>query len=168
MSATETSVYTLSELGTSQQLHNTSLNLLIIVRFSGLSQQTPQILKLNGHEILQVSIQICQSIAICQWVMMTLKLRSLPMDTVVRTLSIMHNLILNIWEERLINVGDSSMEYQWYSGQILNYDPVSGKYGAFFPSDGQSLLTPLRKQTTLTTIVCIAELNKSWSPCIHR
>ena len=37
------------------------------------------------------------------------------------------------------NVGDSSPEYQWYSGQILNYDPVSSKYGAFFPSDGQTV-----------------------------
>ena len=33
------------------------------------------------------------------------------------------------------NVGDSSPEYEWYSGQILNYDPVCGKYGAYFPSD---------------------------------
>ena len=37
------------------------------------------------------------------------------------------------------NVGDSSPEYQWYSGQILNYDPVTHKYGAFFPSDGQTV-----------------------------
>ena len=37
------------------------------------------------------------------------------------------------------NVGDSSPEYQWYSGQILNYDPASGKYGAYFPSDGQTV-----------------------------
>ena len=41
--------------------------------------------------------------------------------------------------EMKFNVGDSSPEYQWYSGQILNYDPASSKYGAYFPSDGQTV-----------------------------
>ena len=29
--------------------------------------------------------------------------------------------------------------YQWFDGQILNFDPKTGKYGAFFPSDGQTI-----------------------------
>ena len=29
--------------------------------------------------------------------------------------------------------------YQWFNGQILNFDPNTGKYGAFFPSDGQTV-----------------------------
>ena len=37
------------------------------------------------------------------------------------------------------NVGDSNPEYEWYSGQILNFDPMTGKYGAFFPSDQQTV-----------------------------
>ena len=36
--------------------------------------------------------------------------------------------------------------YRWYSGQILNYDPVSGKYGAFPSSDGQTVyIDPLEE-----------------------
>ena len=27
---------------------------------------------------------------------------------------------------------------QWFKGQILNYDPTSGQYGVFFPSDNQT------------------------------
>ena len=26
---------------------------------------------------------------------------------------------------------------QWFDGQILNYDPSSGQYGVYFPSDHQ-------------------------------
>ena len=29
--------------------------------------------------------------------------------------------------------------YEWYEGQILQFDPTSGKYGAFFPCDGQTV-----------------------------
>ena len=32
-----------------------------------------------------------------------------------------------------------SGNYQWFDGQILNFDPNTGKYGAFFPSDGQTV-----------------------------
>ena len=28
---------------------------------------------------------------------------------------------------------------QWFKGQILNYDPTSGQYGVFFPSDNQTI-----------------------------
>ena len=28
-------------------------------------------------------------------------------------------------------------KYEWFNGQILHFDPKNGKYGAFFPSDGQ-------------------------------
>ena len=28
-------------------------------------------------------------------------------------------------------------KYEWFNGQILYFDPKAGKYGAFFPSDGQ-------------------------------
>ena len=61
----------------------------------------------------------------------------------MRTHSRMHNRILNIWEEGLarmkFNVGESTSQYEWFSGQILNFDPISGKYGAFFPSDKQTV-----------------------------
>ena len=30
-------------------------------------------------------------------------------------------------------------KYEWFNGQILNFDPNTGKYGAFFPSDGQTI-----------------------------
>ena len=36
-----------------------------------------------------------------------------------------------------------------YSGQILHYDPIIGKYGVFFPSDKQCLSTQLKRQRTL-------------------
>jgi len=28
---------------------------------------------------------------------------------------------------------------QWFKGEILNYDPTSGQYGVFFPSDNQTI-----------------------------
>ena len=28
---------------------------------------------------------------------------------------------------------------QWFDGQILNYDPSSGQYGVYFPSDHQTI-----------------------------
>ena len=28
---------------------------------------------------------------------------------------------------------------QWFDGQILNYDPSSGQYGVYFPSDHQTM-----------------------------
>ena len=37
------------------------------------------------------------------------------------------------------NVGDSSLEYEWYSGKILHFDPTTGKYGVFFPADKQTV-----------------------------
>ena len=37
------------------------------------------------------------------------------------------------------NVGDSSLEYEWYSGKIIHFDPITGKYGVFFPSDKQTV-----------------------------
>ena len=38
------------------------------------------------------------------------------------------------------DVGDSShLQYEWYSGQILHYDPMTGKYGGDFPSDKQTV-----------------------------
>ena len=37
------------------------------------------------------------------------------------------------------DVGETTKRYEWYSGQILNFDPISGKYGAFFPSDQQTV-----------------------------
>ncbi len=30
-------------------------------------------------------------------------------------------------------------KYEWFNGQILQFDPKTGKYGAFFPSDGQTV-----------------------------
>ena len=30
-------------------------------------------------------------------------------------------------------------KYEWFNGQILHFDPKTGKYGAFFPSDGQTV-----------------------------
>ena len=30
-------------------------------------------------------------------------------------------------------------QYEWYSGQILNFDPTTGKYGVFFPIDKQTV-----------------------------
>ena len=30
-------------------------------------------------------------------------------------------------------------KYEWFNGQILHFDPKTGKYGAFFPSDGQTI-----------------------------
>ena len=32
-----------------------------------------------------------------------------------------------------------SGNHQWFDGQILNFDPNTGKNGAFFPSDGQTV-----------------------------
>jgi len=34
---------------------------------------------------------------------------------------------------------------QWFKGQILNYDPTSGQYGVFFPSDNQIYIYPTDK-----------------------
>lgn len=30
-------------------------------------------------------------------------------------------------------------KYEWFNGQILHFDPKTGKYDAFFPSDGQTI-----------------------------
>ena len=44
------------------------------------------------------------------------------------------------------NVGDSSLEYEWYSGQIIHFDPTTRKYGVFFPSDKQtSYIDPVKE-----------------------
>lgn len=38
------------------------------------------------------------------------------------------------------DTGDSNHpQYEWYSGQILHFDPMTGKYGVFFPSDKQTV-----------------------------
>jgi len=31
------------------------------------------------------------------------------------------------------------LKLQWFKGKILNYDPTSGQYGVFFPSDNQTI-----------------------------
>ena len=36
---------------------------------------------------------------------------------------------------RLVDTG----KIQWFDGQILNYDPSSGQYGVYFPSDHQTI-----------------------------
>ena len=30
-------------------------------------------------------------------------------------------------------------KYEWFNGQILHFDPKTGKYGAFFPLDDQTI-----------------------------
>ena len=41
---------------------------------------------------------------------------------------------------------EESNKYEWFSGQILNFDPVTGKYGAFFPCDNQTVyINPLQE-----------------------
>lgn len=34
---------------------------------------------------------------------------------------------------------EGTNRYKWFNGQILNFDPVTGKYGAFFPCDNQTV-----------------------------
>ena len=42
------------------------------------------------------------------------------------------------------DIGNS--QYEWYSGQILHYDPITEKYGVFFPSDKQTVfINPVKE-----------------------
>lgn len=34
---------------------------------------------------------------------------------------------------------EETNKFEWFNGQILNFDPMTGKYGAFFPCDGQTV-----------------------------
>ena len=45
---------------------------------------------------------------------------------------------------------------QWFKGQILNYDPTSGQYGVFFPSDNQT-----KKQ--YYTFIQMTKMLSSWT-----
>ena len=37
-------------------------------------------------------------------------------------------------------------KYEWFDAQILHFDPQTGKYGAYFPSDNQTVyIDPLEE-----------------------
>lgn len=42
--------------------------------------------------------------------------------------------------------GKGRSEFKWYQGQILNFDPLTGKYGVFFPSDQETVYIDLVKE----------------------
>ena len=36
--------------------------------------------------------------------------------------------------------------YEWFTGQILHFDPKTDKHGAFFPSEGQTIYINLTQE----------------------
>ena len=41
---------------------------------------------------------------------------------------------------------DEDSSLKWYNGRIISFEPQSGQYGAYFPSDGQTIMiNPLKE-----------------------
>ena len=48
---------------------------------------------------------------------------------------------------------DEDSSLKWYNGRIISFEPQSGQYGAYFPSDGQTIMIkPLKEASDMQLI----------------